>query len=87
MHEITGYLAAFFSTIAFIPQVVKIYKEKSARSISYKTFLIFTLGVTLWLIYGISLESIPMMIANIITILLSVMILTLKYKYRNNDKA
>lgn len=85
MHEIIGYMAAFLSTIAFIPQVVKIYRERSARSISYKTFFIFTAGVTCWLIYGIALESIPMLIANTITIILSVLILLLKYRYRNND--
>ena len=76
-----GFLAATLTTVAFVPQVVKIYRDKSAKSISLKTFYIFTVGIFLWILYGIALSSWPMIISNIITMLLSIAILVLKHKY------
>jgi MtN3 and saliva related transmembrane protein len=81
MNDLLGFLAATLTTVAFVPQVLKIYKDKSAKSISLKTFYIFTAGVLLWLMYGIALSSWPMIISNIVTMALSVAILVLKHKY------
>lgn len=81
MSDYLGYIAAVLTTIAFIPQVIKIYRDKSAKSLSLKTFYIFTLGVVFWLMYGISLLSPPMIVANSITVSLCVAILAMKYRY------
>jgi MtN3 and saliva related transmembrane protein len=81
MNDYLGFLAAALTTVAFVPQVVKIYQDKSAKSISLKTFYIFTVGVFLWLLYGIALDSWPMIVSNIITMSLSITILVLKHKY------
>ena len=75
MFEIFGYLAAFLTTVAFIPQVIKIYKTNKTKDLSLPTFLMFTLGVFCWLIYGLYLNSYPMIAANIITLCLSIYIL------------
>lgn len=81
MKDYLGYVAATLTTIAFVPQVFKIYREKSAKSLSLKTFYIFTAGIFFWFIYGIALGSAPMIIANGVTVSLSIIILVLKYKY------
>lgn len=82
MHiEIFGYLAAICTTLSFLPQVIKMFKEKKGDGISTPMYVIFVLGVLMWLIYGIMLESIPIILANSITLLLSGSILVMKLKY------
>ena len=75
-----GTLAGVFTTIAFIPQVTKTWKTKSAGDISLLMFLLFSTGVLLWLIYGVLLHAMPIVVANGITLSLSASILLLKVK-------
>lgn len=75
-----GTLAGVFTTIAFIPQVTKTWKTKSAGDISLLMFLLFSTGVLLWLIYGVLLHAMPIVVANGITLSLSASILVLKVK-------
>lgn len=75
-----GTLAGMLTTIAFIPQVSKTWKTKSAGDISLLMFLLFSSGVLLWLIYGILLRAYPVIMANGITLILSASILALKIK-------
>jgi MtN3 and saliva related transmembrane protein len=75
-----GTLAGIFTTIAFIPQVTKTWKTKSAGDISLLMFLLFSSGVLLWLIYGVLLHALPIIVANGITLSLSASILVLKLK-------
>ena len=75
-----GTLAGTFTTIAFIPQVAKTWKTRSAGDISLWMFLLFSSGVLLWLIYGVLLHAVPIIIANGITLGLSASILVLKVK-------
>lgn len=76
-----GFAAAMCTTVAFVPQALKIYKSKTTRDISLPMWLIFSVGVFLWLFYGILILSLPIIIANIITLLLSLFILFCKIKY------
>lgn len=80
--ELIGYAAAFCGTVSLIPQIVKLWKERSAKAISATMYLIYTLGVVLWLIYGIMINSIPLIIAEIITLVLSIAILIMKYLWK-----
>jgi len=77
-----GLVAGSLTTLAFIPQVLKIWKSRHARDISSGMFSIFSLGVLLWLIYGIQIESWPVIIANALTLGLSLVILAFKIKYK-----
>jgi MtN3 and saliva related transmembrane protein len=79
--EPTGFLAAFCTTIAFVPQLVRVVRHKSAHDISLPTFLLFSLGVFLWLVYGIYAHDKPVIASNGATLILSVSILILKLKY------
>jgi len=76
-----GFVAAFLTTAAFVPQLIRIVRMRSAREISLPTFLMFSLGVFLWLLYGICIGSRPVIASNCVTLVLSVSILVLKLRY------
>ena len=79
--EWAGYLAAAMTTLAFIPQAVQTIRTRDTRSISLGMYVVFTIGIAFWLVYGIALGSIPMILSNIVTFLLSATILGLKIKH------
>lgn len=76
-----GFVAAFCTTVAFVPQLVRVLKLRSARDISLGTFLLFSAGVFLWLLYGIYSGSKPVIASNAATLGLSLSILYLKMRY------
>jgi len=76
-----GYLAAILTTSSFVPQAVKTLRSRNTSGISLAMYVIFTTGVALWLVYGIFLDSWPMILANTVTLLLSASILLLKLRY------
>jgi MtN3 and saliva related transmembrane protein len=77
-----GLLAGTLTTLAFVPQVVKIWKTKHARDLSLGMFAIFSSGVLLWLWYGIEIGATPVIVANAVTLGLSLTILFFKIRYR-----
>ena len=77
-----GFFAAFCTTISFLPQAIKVYKSKSTKDISLYMFLIFTIGTFCWLIYGVVISSVPIMMANTITLILSFFILVYKIRFK-----
>lgn len=80
-HTIIGILAGTFTTISFLPQVIKIYRIKDAKELSLTTFSIFSLGVFLWLVYGVLVHEWPIILANGITLILIIAIIAMKLKY------
>ncbi len=76
-----GFAAAFCTTTAFIPQLIRVLRLRSARDISLGTFLLFSIGVFLWLLYGLYAHSMPVVVSNGATLVLSVSILFLKLKF------
>jgi MtN3 and saliva related transmembrane protein len=81
MTDVTGFLAGALTTVAFVPQVLKMYTTKSGKDVSARMLLIFSAGVILWLIYGIMIESVPVILANLVTLILSGTIIVLKIRY------
>lgn len=79
--ELIGYLAAALTTVSFVPQVVQVWRSKHTQDISLGMYAIFTLGIAVWLAYGILLGSAPIIIANCITIVLAGSVLAMKLKY------
>jgi MtN3 and saliva related transmembrane protein len=79
--ETLGMIAGTLTTMAFVPQVLKIYRTKSAKDVSYLMFSIFSTGIVFWLIYGILIRSTPIIAANAVTLTLSVIIIALKVRY------
>lgn len=78
---LVGSVAAVCTTGAFVPQVVRVWRLKSAGQISLTTFLAFAVGTLVWLIYGILIDSIPVMAANGVTLVLALTIVSLKLNY------
>jgi len=83
---VVGYIAAILTTISFLPQAIKTIKEKNTEGISLVMYSLFTIGVFMWLVYGLFLKDTPIIVANGLTLVLAVTILTLKVKYSSNVK-
>ena len=81
-YEIMGLIAALLTTASFVPQVYKTWKSKSADSLSLTMYIVFFIGVLLWLLYGIHLNSLAMIIANSITAVLALMLIFFKFRYK-----
>jgi len=75
-----GFLAAILTTVAFLPQVLKTFKTKKTNDLSLITYILLTVGMLLWGLYGFLNNDIPLVLANAITFLLSMSILVLKVK-------
>ena len=76
-----GSTAAVCTTISFLPQLIRVWRRKSADDISLIMFLLFSFGVALWLVYGIQIRSLPIIAANFVTLILALAILILKLRY------
>lgn len=75
-----GLMAAVCTTLAFVPQVLKSWRTRDLSGISLPMYTIFTVGVLLWLVYGILIQDWPVIVANAITALLASAVLLLKLK-------
>ncbi|HEY8512826.1 MAG TPA: SemiSWEET transporter [Cyclobacteriaceae bacterium] len=83
MIQMLGLVAGACTTIAFLPQVIKTWKSRSAKDLSLSMFSIFTLGVSLWLVYGFLDNNIPVIAANLITLMLAATLLVFKFRFRD----
>jgi MtN3 and saliva related transmembrane protein len=83
--ELLGLIAGTLTTLAFLPQVIKTFKSRSAKDISLGMFLLFSAGVALWLVYGIRLGAVPIIAANAVTLILSLAILAMKFWFGRRD--
>lgn len=78
---VLGLIAATCTTGAFLPQVIKTVKLKETKDIALGTFLLFTIGGALWLVYGLLSGDLPVTLANAVSVILAAMILRYKLKY------
>lgn len=76
-----GLTAATLTTSSFVPQLTKVVRTKSAADLSYGMFAAFSVGIGLWLVYGLLRHDVPVIAANSVTLVLSVAILVLKSRY------
>ncbi len=87
MTDLLGYLAAILTTASFLPQVIRVYRTRSVEDISTTMYVGFLCGVSLWLWYGIRLNSLPLMLANGTTFLLAGAVLVGKFRFGGRDAA
>ena len=80
--ETVGYLAAIFTTAAFVPQVWHTFRTRDVAGISLGMYTVFAVGVALWLVYGLLRNSWPIVLANSVTLALALAILAMKIRYR-----
>ena len=81
--EILGYFSAFLTTFAFVPQAYHSWKTRDLSGVSLPMYSLFTAGVLGWIIYGFNIGSWPVLLANIVTLLLTCTVLGLKLKHRS----
>lgn len=79
---VIGLIAAFCTTVSFLPQALQTIKTKDTKGISLSMYSLFTFGTVLWLTFGILSMNFPIMIANGITLILAIIILTYKIRYK-----
>jgi len=84
--SIIGNIAALLTTISFLPQAIKTIKTKDTGSLSFPMYLLFVTGVSLWLIYGMLNNQMPIIIGNLITLILAGIILGFMVKGRFTKK-
>ena len=81
--QILGLAAGSCTTIAFLPQVLKTWKSRSAKDLSLGMFSFFCFGVLLWLVYGILVNDIPVIVANLLTLILATSLLFFKLRFKD----
>ena len=79
--ENIGYIAAILTTVAYIPQTVKVLRDKNTKSLSLGMYLMITSGIIMWLIYGIMIVSPSLIFANAITLIMAGIILFMKIRH------
>ncbi len=80
MENFLGYIAAFLTTVSFLPQVMRVILTEQTRDISRNMYLLLALGVFLWMIYGFLKGDLPIILANSITLVFVLIILVYKIK-------
>lgn len=79
--EILGLIAGALTTLAYVPQVLKVWRSRSARDISLGMFLLMNCGIALWLVYGLLIVSPGLIAANVVTLGLTAAVLVAKLKF------
>ena len=82
--EVIGYIAAFLTTFAFVPQALHSWQTRDLSGVSLPMYSVFSLGVLAWLIYGVMIVSWPIIAANSVTLILACAVLGLKILHLND---
>jgi MtN3 and saliva related transmembrane protein len=80
--QFLGLTAGMLTTIAFLPQVIKTWKARSAKGLSLGMFSLFCTGVAMWLAYGILVQDVPVIAANLLTLMLASTLLFFKLRFK-----
>lgn len=86
IHEIIGYTGGLISSVSFLPQVLKIWKTKSAHDLSMITLVLLFSNATLWCAYGAMIDAKPLWITNTIVLLMILLMILFKIIFRNNPR-
>lgn len=79
-NELLGFIAAVCTTFAFLPQVIKVWKTKQTKDLSLRMYTIMFIGICLWFVYGLRINSLSIVLANIVTGILVFTILVYIFK-------
>ncbi len=81
-----GIVAGSLTTLAYLPQVLKTWRSRSADGMSWSMLIILCLGIALWLVYGVYVHDMPLIMANLLTLVFSSAILAIKIRYEAMPK-
>ncbi len=79
--DMLGYSAGFITTLTFLPQVIKTYRERSARDISMNMFLIAAINEVMWIVYGALKQDMVIVLTNVVVLILSTTMIGFKLRY------
>ncbi len=79
--DVLGYSAGFITTLTFLPQVIKTYKEKSAKDISLNMFLIAATNEVMWIVYGALKNDMVIVLTNVVVLAMSLIMIFFKLRY------
>ena len=82
-NEVIGFIAAVCTTFAFLPQVIKVWKTKQTKDLSLRMYTVMFIGICLWYVYGVRINSLSIILANIVTGFLVFTILV--YIFKNKE--
>jgi MtN3 and saliva related transmembrane protein len=78
--QLIGLVAGSLTTLAFFPQVLRTWRSRQTRGLSLTWLLLFTTGVLLWLVYGLVIDDLPVIVANAVTLVLTLCLLGMKLR-------
>lgn len=84
--DVVGYVAGTLTTIALVPQAWRTFRTRDVSGISLRMYSTFTVGVAIWLAYGILLREVPMILANSISLVLAIAVLAMKLRFGREDR-
>lgn len=79
--ELIGFIAGILTTSSFVPQLLKIHRDRSAKEVSIIMYIIISAGIFLWLVYGLEIGSMPIIGANGVSLTLTILIIAGKIRY------
>lgn len=82
---IIGLIAGLLTSVAAVPQVIKTWRSRHARDLSIWQPLLLSVGVALWLIYGILIKNTPLILSNITPLVCNLMLTAMKIRFKDND--
>ncbi|MBN2755212.1 MAG: SemiSWEET transporter [Candidatus Goldbacteria bacterium] len=82
--KILGLIAGFFTSIGFIPQIIKGFRTKKMKDVALWQYILTFIGIALWLIYGTIIKDLPLIAANAFSLVCVTTVLSLRIIYRNN---
>lgn len=82
--KVIGLVAGMCTSCAVLPQVITTYKKKKASEVSVFMFIVLLTGNLLWIYYGILKQDLPIILTNLLTVILNIIMLVLKIKYKGN---
>ena len=81
-----GFIAAGLTTIAFLPQLFRTYRTRSADDVSFSMLILFMVGLAFWIVYALQTNSFPVLLANTVTLILNLSIFILKLLFSGRTK-
>jgi MtN3 and saliva related transmembrane protein len=81
--DVLGYTAGAVTTFTFLPQVIKTWKDKSAKDISLLMFIIAAVNEVMWVAYGVLKDNMVIILTNAILLVMSLIMIYFKYRYKN----
>lgn len=81
LFEIVGAIAAILTTLCWLPQIMKILRERKTSDISLGTNAALATGISLWIVYGVALGSLPVIVSNVVTLVFILAIVGLKLRF------